>query len=80
MQQTGVRNLLGDYAATNYHEFWAVAVEIFFESPDQFRDELPELYEAMATVLNQDPLRFVGGNTTIIRREPAPSKETAGML
>ncbi len=26
----GSRNLLGDYAATNYHEFWAVAVEIFF--------------------------------------------------
>src|SRR5580692_10560220 len=33
MQQGGAKNLLGDYAATNYHEFWAVAVEIFFESP-----------------------------------------------
>jgi hypothetical protein len=76
MQQTGAKNLLGDYAATNYHEFWAVAVEIFFESPVQFRHELPELYEAMATVLNQDPLRFISGKTTIIRREPVAHKTT----
>jgi Mlc titration factor MtfA (ptsG expression regulator) len=76
MQQAGDRNLLGDYAATNYHEFWAVAVEIFFESADQFRQELPELYEAMATVLNQDPLNFISGSTTIIRREPVAHKTT----
>jgi hypothetical protein len=76
MQQTGAKNLLGDYAATNYHEFWAVAVEIFFESPVEFRQELPGLYEAMATVLNQDPLNFVSGKTTIIRREPVAQKIT----
>ena len=29
--QGGAKNLLGDYAATNYHEFWAVAIEVFFE-------------------------------------------------
>src|ERR1700761_3320145 len=74
MQQCegGVRNLLGDYAATNYHEFWAVAVEVFFENPTQFRDELPTLYEAMSRVLNQDPLNFASGYTTILRR-PAPA-------
>jgi len=73
MQQGEVRakNLLGDYAATNYHEFWAVAVEVFFESPVAFRHEMPELYEAMACVLNQDPLNFIAGNTTIIRRPEA---------
>ncbi len=69
MQQSegAKRNILGDYAATNYHEFWAVAVEVFFESPVQLRHELPALYEAMATLLNQDPLSFVAGNTTIMR-------------
>src|SRR5579872_6213668 len=77
MQQTGIKNLLGEYAATNYHEFWAVAVEIFFESPVQFRHELPELYEAMATVLNQDPLSFISGKATIIRRQPTVQKLTA---
>jgi Mlc titration factor MtfA (ptsG expression regulator) len=78
MQQGGAKNLLGDYAATNYHEFWAVAVEIFFESPVQFRHELPELYEAMATVLNQDPLSFISGNTTIIRRPQSAVKSITG--
>jgi Mlc titration factor MtfA (ptsG expression regulator) len=76
--QAGVKNLLGDYAATNYHEFWAVSVEVFFENPVQFRHELPELYEAMACVLSQDPLNFMSFNTTIIRRmEPMIVKEEA---
>lgn len=66
--QGGTRNLLGDYAATNYHEFWAVAIEMFFENAVQFRHELPELYEAMIRVLNQDPLSFITSNRTIIRR------------
>ncbi|HEV2480530.1 MAG TPA: zinc-dependent peptidase [Puia sp.] len=74
MQQGGVKNLLGDYAATNYHEFWAVAVEVFFESSVHFRHELPELYQAMARVLNQDPLSCLTGNTTLIVR---PAIETA---
>ncbi len=77
MQQGGAKNLLGEYAATNYHEFWAVAVEVFFENPVQFRHELPELYESMSRVLNQDPLNFITGNTTIIRRsEPMVATTT----
>jgi Mlc titration factor MtfA (ptsG expression regulator) len=68
MQQAGAKNLLGDYAATNYHEFWAVAIEVFFENAVVFKHELPELYEAMSRVLNQDPLSFAATNTTIIRR------------
>jgi len=76
--QEGSKNLLGDYAATNYHEFWAVSVEVFFENPVQFRHELPELYAAMATLLSQDPLNFTAGNTTIIRRmETVPELEVA---
>src|ERR1700754_4399511 len=80
MQQgeSGAKRLLGDYAATNYHEFWAVAVEVFFESSVPFRHELPELYEAMACVLNQDPLNFISGSTTIIRRpEQAKKSKTS---
>jgi Mlc titration factor MtfA (ptsG expression regulator) len=77
--QNGVKNLLGDYAATNYHEFWAVAIEVFFENAVLFRQELPELYEAMSRVLNQDPLNLSGtGNATIIRRlEHLARKATA---
>jgi len=73
--QEGNKNMLGDYAATNYHEFWAVSVEVFFENPVQFRHELPDLYEAMARVLNQDPLNFTTGSTTIIRRSEQVKSE-----
>jgi Mlc titration factor MtfA (ptsG expression regulator) len=53
--QRGRKTILGDYAATNYHEFWAVSVEVFFENPVRFRHELPELYYAMVNLLKQDP-------------------------
>ncbi len=53
--QRGRRTILGEYAATNYHEFWAVSVEVFFENPIRLRHELPELYAAMTVLLKQDP-------------------------
>lgn len=74
--QQGEKNLLGDYAATNYHEFWAVAVEMFFETPVRFKHELPELYEVMTRVLNQDPLNVLKGKLTVLRRSSV-SNETA---
>jgi MtfA peptidase len=72
--QEGEKNLLGDYAATNYHEFWAVSVETFFENPVRFKHDLPDLYEAMVQLLNQDPLNFASGRTTIIVRKPVLAK------
>jgi Mlc titration factor MtfA (ptsG expression regulator) len=54
--QAGESTLLDQYAATNYQEFWAVCVETFFERPTPFRGQLPELYYALCTLLNQDPL------------------------
>jgi Mlc titration factor MtfA (ptsG expression regulator) len=54
--QAGERNLLNQYAAVNYNEFWAVCVETFFERPERLRQELPELYSAISELLNQDPM------------------------
>lgn len=54
--QHGAKNILGDYAGTNYQEFWAVAVEVFFENPIRMRHELPDLYRAMSQLLRQDPI------------------------
>jgi Mlc titration factor MtfA (ptsG expression regulator) len=54
--QDGRVTLLGNYAATNYEEFWAVCVENFFERPNSFRQQLPSLYNAMCKLLNQDML------------------------
>ncbi|PWT77836.1 MAG: hypothetical protein C5B59_02980 [Bacteroidetes bacterium] len=66
--QAGTKNLLGDYAACNYHEFWAVCVETFFENPVRFKHELGDLYESMVRLLNQDPLHLGVGRTTIIKK------------
>jgi Mlc titration factor MtfA (ptsG expression regulator) len=54
--QTGETNLLNSYAATDYQEFWAVCIETFFERSNSFRRQLPELYLALCSLLNQDPL------------------------
>lgn len=54
--QAGEISFLGNYAATNYEEFWAVCVENFFERPLSFKIQLPELYSAMCQLLNQDLL------------------------
>lgn len=57
--QNGAKNLLGDYAGTNYHEFWAVSVELFFENPVRMRHDMPELYAALCALLRQDPLEVL---------------------
>lgn len=44
------------YACTNVHEFFSVAVENFFERSSEFSQELPELYNILRTLLNQDPV------------------------
>jgi MtfA peptidase len=56
--QEGTKTILGDYAGTNYHEFWAVSVELFFENPIRFKHELPDLYDSMARLLRQDPMEI----------------------
>lgn len=48
--------VLDDYASTNFDEFWAVSVETFFEEPEKFKQNLPDLYKDMCDTLNQDPL------------------------
>lgn len=53
--QNGETNLLDAYAATSYQEFWAVCIETFFERTGAFKRQLPELYFALCSLLNQDP-------------------------
>jgi len=57
MQNDESGNFLGSYAASRYEEFWAVSVENFFERPTSFKIQLPELYDAMCKLLNQDTLK-----------------------
>ena len=46
---------LNAYAATDRAEFFAVATESFFCSPDRLRTRLPELYEQLRRFFRQDP-------------------------
>jgi Mlc titration factor MtfA (ptsG expression regulator) len=55
-----IRNhpFLRQYAATNMDEFWAVCVEHFYEAPEEFCRHLPELYQAMCSILGIDPMKL----------------------
>lgn len=52
---SSIRGLFRKYALTNKDEFFAVAVEVFFERPSEFRVRIPDLYHMMSRLLNQDP-------------------------
>ncbi len=66
------------YGKTNKHEFFAVAVENFFERPKKFHELMPELYEHFVLLLNQNPVQFnlelnkirKLGEETLIEEEP----------
>ena len=63
---TNRRSYLRSYAFSNLHEFWAVSVEAFFENPKGLKENMPDLYEALCKVLNQDPMT----KNKIIKSEP----------
>ncbi len=44
-----------EYAGSNAFEFFAVAIEHFFEVPQDFKKELPQLYQYIVKLLKQDP-------------------------
>jgi Mlc titration factor MtfA (ptsG expression regulator) len=54
----GEPHILRSYAATNEYEFFAVTLENFFEKPHLLNSELPDLYQTIATLLRQDPLKL----------------------
>jgi Mlc titration factor MtfA (ptsG expression regulator) len=57
--KSGQSRLLRTYAGTNQPEFFAVAVEYFFELPLEFKQDLPELYATLSAMLRQDPASLV---------------------
>jgi Mlc titration factor MtfA (ptsG expression regulator) len=52
----GRRSVLDPYGATNEAEFFAVAVEAFFEKPRQMQGKHAELYDLLRAYFRQDPL------------------------
>ena len=51
---SGHQSFFRDYAASNDHEFFAVAVENFFERPKGFRQSHPQLFTLTARLLKQE--------------------------
>lgn len=49
------RSILRSYAGKNPAEFFACAVEFFFEKPLQMRERAPELYNQLSRFFNQNP-------------------------
>jgi Mlc titration factor MtfA (ptsG expression regulator) len=52
---TNRRSYLRSYAFSNMHEFWAVSVEAFFVNPAGLKKNMPDLFDVLCRVLNQDP-------------------------
>ena len=44
------------YGTTNKAEFFAVASEYFFGSPEKFRERHPELFDIMTKIFHQQPV------------------------
>ena len=53
----GKQTFLDPYAAEHEAEFFAVASEAFFESPNSLKEDYPRLYELFTGFYKQDPAR-----------------------
>lgn len=56
----GFPSYLREYAGENPQEFFAVCIEHFFEAPEAFWEHLPDIYNHMCVLLNQNPLNMKG--------------------
>ena len=56
----GQPSFLRKYGGTNRMEFFAVCVEHFFEAPEKFQEELPDVYNHLCVLLNQNPMNIRG--------------------
>ena len=56
--RSGRARFLRPYAAEDIYEFFAVAIEFFFEQPLQLREAMPTTYQLLVKLLNQDPVKL----------------------
>ncbi|MEO0401891.1 MAG: M90 family metallopeptidase [Pseudomonadota bacterium] len=56
--EQGRATVLDAYGATNHQEYFAVAVEVFFEKPRPLRAQEPEVYAQLSTLLRLDPAEW----------------------
>lgn len=51
-------NYLRDYAFENQYEFLSVLIEHFFETPEEFQEKLPNIYNRVKLMLNMNVAGF----------------------
>ena len=56
--EAGRRTAIDPYGAEGHEEFFAVAVEAFFETPAKLKDAEPRVYDQLATYFRIDPSRW----------------------
>ena len=54
--KAGTENFFRKYGSANNEEFFAVAVENFFERPIEFNERHPKTYRTLCRLLRQDPV------------------------
>jgi Mlc titration factor MtfA (ptsG expression regulator) len=52
--------VIDEYGVEGPDEFFAVAVEHFFQTPDELRSEYPKLYNELKAYFKQDPVEWPG--------------------
>ena len=61
--------LFNNYSFRNKMEFFAVAIEHFFETPEKMKEEILELYQILCKMMNQDPALIYSSNAAHRREE-----------
>ena len=61
----GKKSVLDPYGATDEAEFFAVAVEVFFERPDKLKRQMPQIYKDLSDYFNLDPAEWNGADDAI---------------
>ncbi|WP_120499594.1 zinc-dependent peptidase [Roseovarius sp. EL26] len=56
--EQGRKTVIDAYGAEGHEEFFAVAVEVFFEKPKALKNELPAVYEQLAKLFQLEPVSW----------------------
>lgn len=54
--RNGDTSFFREYGGTNREEFFAVAIENFFEKPEEYKRKYPQQYDILMGLLKQDPI------------------------
>jgi len=57
--KSGNSRMFRNYASTDQDEFFAIAIENFFERPLVFKELMPNLYYVLTKLLKQDPCKLI---------------------